>query len=299
MYMSYQRRLLPSTSMLSAFDAAARTGSFTAASAELQLTQGAISRQVSALENQLEVALFNRTGKTIELTEEGKTYAEEIHRALQAIRNASLTAMTSPMTGILNLAILPTFGTRWLMPRFPSFLAANPDITVNFVTRLSPFDFRSENLHAAIHYGSPDWPDTQSTFLMEEEVFPVCSPTFLADHPSDCPGQLSQLPLLQLASRAGAWERWFESFDIEPPVARGMVFEQLSIIAQAAVAGLGVALLPRFLIQSELERGELVVIVDRALQDSAGYYLVTPTEKSDYAPVVAQRTWLLEMVKQQ
>jgi LysR family glycine cleavage system transcriptional activator len=299
MYMSYQRRLLPSTSMLSAFDAAARTGSFTAASAELQLTQGAISRQVSALENQLEVALFNRTGKTIELTEEGKTYAEEIHRALQAIRNASLTAMTSPMTGILNLAILPTFGTRWLMPRFPSFLAANPDITVNFVTRLSPFDFRSENLHAAIHYGSPDWPDTQRTFLMEEEVFPVCSPTFLADHPSDSPGQLTQLPLLQLASRAGAWERWFESFDIEPPVARGMVFEQLSIIAQAAVAGLGVALLPRFLIQSELERGELVVIVDRALQDSAGYYLVTPTEKSDYAPVVALRTWLLEMVKQQ
>jgi LysR family glycine cleavage system transcriptional activator len=285
--------------MLSAFDAAARTGSFTAASAELQLTQGAISRQVSALESQLEVALFKRMGKTIQLTEEGKTYAEEIHRALQAIRNASLTAMTSPMTGILNLAILPTFGTRWLMPRFPSFLAENPDITVNFVTRLSPFDFRSENLHAAIHYGSPDWPNTQSTFLMEEEVFPVCSPTFLADHPSDCPGQLAQLPLLQLASRAGAWERWFESFDIEPPVARGMVFEQLSIIAQAAVAGLGVALLPRFLIQSELERGELVVIVDRALQDSAGYYLVTPTEKSDYAPVVALRTWLLEMVKQQ
>lgn len=297
--MSYQRRLLPSTSMLSAFDAAARTGSFTAASAELQLTQGAISRQVSALENQLEVSLFNRVGKTIELTEEGKTYAQEIHRALQTIRNASLTAMTSPMTGTLNLAILPTFGTRWLMPRFPSFLAANPDITVNFVTRLSPFDFRSENLHAAIHYGSPDWPDTQSTFLMEEEAFPVCSPTFLADHPSYSAEQLTNLPLLQLASRAGAWERWFDSFGIEPPVARGMVFEQLSIIAQAAVAGLGVALLPRFLIQSELERGELVVMINRALKDRAGYYLVTPTEKSDYPPVVALRTWLLEMVEQQ
>ena len=124
--MFYQRRLLPSTSMLSAFDAAARTGSFTAASEELQLTQGAISRQVSALESQLEVALFNRVGKTIQLTEEGRTYAQEIHRALQAIRNASLTAMTSPLTGILNLAILPTFGTRWLMPRFPTFLEANP-----------------------------------------------------------------------------------------------------------------------------------------------------------------------------
>ncbi|MCZ6831612.1 MAG: LysR family transcriptional regulator [Gammaproteobacteria bacterium] len=297
--MSYQRRLLPSTSMLRAFDAAARCGSFTVAADELKLTQGAISRQVCALENQLEVALFRRVGKTIQLTDAGKVYAQEIHRALQAIRNASLTAMTSPRTGSLNLAILPTFGTRWLMPRFPSFLEQNPDITVNFVTRLSPFDFRSENLHAAIHYGSPDWPDTQSTFLMGEEAFPVCSPKFMREHSPHSPEQLAELPLLQLSSRAKAWDNWFQSSGIAPPRAQGMVFEQMSIIAQAAVAGLGAALLPRFLIQSELERGELVVITDRPLQDSLGYYLVTPVEKSDYAPVVALRTWLLKMVEQQ
>ncbi len=285
--------------MLRAFDAAARCGSFTAAADELQLTQGAISRQVSALEAQLGVALFKRVGKTIQLTEEGKIYAEEIHAALQAIRNASLTAMTSPLTGILNLAILPTFGTRWLMPRFPSFLEQNPDITVNFVTRLSPFDFRSENLHAAIHYGAADWPDTQSTFLMSEEVIPVCSPTFLREHAPESPAQLAEMPLLQLSSRADAWANWFRSFDVTPPAAQGMLFEQLAIIAQAAVAGLGAALLPRFLIQSELERGELVVIMELPLQDSGGYYLVTPTEKSDYAPVVALRKWLLEMVEQQ
>lgn len=180
-----QRQLIPSISMLRAFDAAARCRSFTAAADELRLTQGAISRQVSALESQLGVALFKRQGKSVQLTEVGKVYAEEIHRALQAIRNASLTAMTSPLTGTLNLAILPTFGTRWLMSRLPSFLAENPDITVNFVTRLSPFDFRSENLHAAIHYGPPDWPGTESTFLMSEEAFPVCSPNFFA---RACPG---------------------------------------------------------------------------------------------------------------
>jgi len=297
--MSYQRRLVPSTSMLRAFDAAARSGSFTAAAVELQLTQGAISRQVGALESQLEVSLFQRVGKTILLTEAGKVYAQEIHQALQAIRNASLTAMTSPLTGSLNLAILPTFGTRWLMPRFPSFLEQHPDITVNFVTRLSPFDFRSENLHAAIHYGSPDWPDTQSTFLMGEEAFPVCSPRFLHEHAPLSPEQLAELPLLQLISRANAWDTWFHCCGIEPPRAQGMVFEQLSIIAQAAVAGLGAALLPRFLIQSELERGELIVITELPLQDSSGYYLVTPVEKSDYAPVVALRTWLLKMVGQQ
>jgi len=296
--MSYQGRLIPSTSMLRAFDSAARSGSFTAAADELKLTQGAISRQVGALEAQLEVALFSRVCKTIQLTEAGRAYAQEIHQALQTIRTASLTAMTSPLTGTLNLAILPTFGTRWLMPRFPSFLERNPDITVNFVTRLSPFDFRNENLHAAIHYGSPDWLDTERTFLMGEEAFPVCSPRFMREHAPHTPGQVAELPLLQLSSRANAWDVWFQNAGIIPPRAQGMVFEQLSIIAQAAVAGLGVALLPRFLIQSELERGELLIIIDRPLQDSSGYYLVTPVEKSGYAPVVALRNWLLEMVEQ-
>lgn len=294
--MSYQRRLLPSTSMLMAFDAAARTGSFTVAARELNLTQGAVSRQVSALENQLDVELFKRVRKTIELTDTGKLYAQEIHTALQAIRNASLNAMTNPLNGTLNLAILPTFGTRWLMPRFPGFLEEQPDITVNFVSKLSPFDFQSENLHAAIHYGLPDWPGTDSTFLMSEEAIPVCSPRFLEQNRIDSPQDLISLPLLHLETRPEAWDNWFRSNDIEPPTDQGMLFEQFSIIAQAAVAGLGAALLPKFLIQSELDRGELEIILDMPLQSDSGYYLVTPVDKADYAPISAFRDWLLKMV---
>ena len=166
--MSYHRRLFPSTSMLMAFDAAARTGSFTNAARELNLTQGAVSRQISALENQLETALFERARKSIYLTDAGKSYAEDIRSALQIIRNASLNLISNPSGGTLNLAILPTFGTRWLMPKFPGFLLEHPDITVNFATKISPFDFQDENLHAAIHYGQPDWPGTESIFLMGE-----------------------------------------------------------------------------------------------------------------------------------
>ncbi|MBN4055229.1 LysR family transcriptional regulator [bacterium AH-315-K03] len=202
--MSYQRRLLPSISMLMALDAAARTGSFTAAARELNLTQGAVSRQISALENQLDVMLFKREKKSICLTDAGKMYTQEIHDALQAIRNASLNAMTNPLNGNLNLAILPTFGTRWLMPRFPDFLAKNPDITVNFVSKLSPFDFQQENLHAAVHYGLPDWPGTHSTFLMREEAVPVCSPEYLKKNPIKYPSDLAALPLLHLATRSDA-----------------------------------------------------------------------------------------------
>jgi len=294
--MSYQRRLLPSTSMLMALDAAARAGSFTAAARELNLTQGAISRQISALEDQLDVILFERAGKTVLLTEAGRIYAREIGVALQTIRNASLNAMTNPLSGILNLAILPTFGTRWLMPRFPSFLKEHPNITVNFVTKLTTFDFHEENLQAAIHYGQPDWPDAISTFLMGEEVLPVCSPGFLEENPLSHPGDLARLPLLQLTTRPDAWDNWFRSNKIDPPQEQGMAFEQFSIIAQAAVAGLGVALLPKFLIQSELDRKELVVILNMPTKSEDGYYLVTPADKSEHAPVTALREWLLNVV---
>ena len=117
-----QRRLIPSTSMLMAFDASARNNSFTEAAQELNLTQGAISRQVNALEVQLGVKLFYRIKKSIKLTEVGEIYAKEINDALKNIRNASLSAVSDTHGQTLNLAILPTFATRWLMPKFPDFL---------------------------------------------------------------------------------------------------------------------------------------------------------------------------------
>jgi LysR family glycine cleavage system transcriptional activator len=293
---SYQRRLLPSASMLAAFDAAARTGSFTAAGKELSLTQGAISRQISALENQLGVVFFERIRKTVRLTDAGRLYASEIHRALQIIRTASLGAMTSPLNGALNLAILPTIGTRWLIPRMPQFLAAHPEITVNFVTRLSPFDLQADGVHAAIHYGPANWPGAECTFLMSEQVVPVCAPSLISGDRQPGPLELAKMPLLTLATRAEAWSNWFLANGVEPPEERGMRFEQFSFIARAAVAGLGAALLPKFLIRSELERGELIVVSDFSVQSDSNYYLVSPIERSHYAPVVAFRTWLLEAI---
>lgn len=296
MNMSQQRRLLPSTSMLTAFEAAARAGSFTEAAAELNLTQGAISRQVRALESQLGVELFVRVRKSVLLTEAGKRYAEDIEKALQAIRLATLNAMTDQRGGTLNLAILPTFGTRWLIPRFPAFLREYPDITVNFATKLSPFDFKKEDLHAAIHYGHTDWPGTESIFLMREETVPVCAPGLFGGRTPQRPEDLLDVPLLHLATRPDAWAEWFAAAGLEAPVSGGMVFEEISATAQATAAGLGVSLLPRFLIASELESGELAVVLEKPLESSFGYYLVTPEGKTGYAPVVAFREWLLRVI---
>jgi len=299
-----QRRLIPSTSMLVAFEAAARKGSFTAAARELNLTQGAVSRQVSALEAQLNVMLFQRVRKSIILTDVGKLYAQEIAVALKAVRNASLNAMRDQQGGILNLAILPTFGTRWLMPRFPDFLKRNPKITVNFSSKLSPFDFNSENIHAAIHFGLPDWPDADSCYLMGEEAIPVCAPALIGSDLIDSdlidseipknPQDIALLPLLNLETRPHAWADWFAQNDTPPPMGSGMVFEQFALVTQAAIAGLGAALLPKFLIETELERGELQQLLDLPLKGEEGYYLVTPPHHSTFMPIIALRKWLLE-----
>ena len=138
------RLYLPSTSMLEAFDAAARTGNFTAAARELSLTQGAVSKQVIALEDQLGTKLFERRRHALVLTETGQVYAQDVRKALDMILAASLRIMTDPGGGRFDLAVLPTFGSRWLIPRLPGFLKAHPGVTVNFVTRLKPFDFRND-----------------------------------------------------------------------------------------------------------------------------------------------------------
>lgn len=290
------KRLLPSTSMLLAFDMAARTGSFTGAAKELNLTQGAISKQVIALEDLLGVELFHREHHALELTEAGAAYLKDVRKALDLIVAASTRALSNPRGGALHLAVLPTFGTRWLMPRLPGFLEAHPGVTLHFATKLERFDFRTEHLDAAIHFGAPTWPNAESTYLMGEEVIPVCSPGFLEENTLSEPKDLANSALLHIASRADAWPEWFRAQGVSMDEAEGMYFEQFLPAAQAAAAGLGAVLLPKFLIGGELERRELVQIFDQPLNSQQGYYLIVPHENTDYPPVIAFREWLLETV---
>lgn len=292
-----QRRLLPSTGALAAFDAVARLGSFSAAATELSLTQGAISRQIAILEDQLGVRLFHRNGRGVDLTETGRTYAEGISEVVRKIRLLSLQAMSNEAENRLSLAILPTFGTRWLMPRIPDFVRRHPKIIINFATRIQRFDFAAEGVDAAIHIGRPDWPGADCQFMMHEDVVPVASPEFLARNPVGSPEALLQLPRIEMASRPGAWEHWFSSLGIEAKTSGGMRFEQFSNVAQACIAGLGIALMPTFLIESELETHQLVKAYDHQVRSLSDYYLVRPLAKVSYPPVVAFSNWLLEQVR--
>jgi LysR family glycine cleavage system transcriptional activator len=292
---SLPRRLVPSLSALQAFEAAARHGSFTRAAEELDLTQGAVSRQVALLETMLGVPLFERVRQRVTLTTAGTAYADDVRQALSRIASATLSAMAfRGAGGSLALAILPTFGTRWLIPRLPRFFAAHPEVTIDFATRIRPFDFARDQLDAAIHAGEETWPGAVMHPLMGETLVPVASPAFAAELRLTSPADALGAPLLHQATRPLAWRDWFAAQGLATDrVQAGPRFEQFAMVAQAAVAGLGLAILPRFLVEEELRAGQLVIVFDRPIESLRAYWLVYPEEKRHRPALVAFRDWLL------
>lgn len=290
------RRFLPSFSLLSAFEAAARTGSVTAAANELGLTQSAVSRQISALEKQLGVALFLRERQTIRLTLAGDAYAREVREALRRISNASLNLRANPAGGTLNLAILPFFGARWLTPRIGRFIERHPGMVVNLITRLEPFDFRFDTLDAAIHFGAGRWPGAALSLLMDEETVPACSPEFREKHSLSVPADILAAPLLHLSTRPDAWELWFAGNKVAFDTVHGMLFDQFTTMVEAARSGLGAALLPRFLIARELKEGQLVQAVEAPPMPTGQYYLAYMPDRASYPPLAAFRDWMMEEI---
>ena len=283
------RRKIPSLQALACFDAAARHQSYTRAAQELALTQGAVSRQLTALEDFVGVALFKRTRHGVTLTERGRDYATQVAIRLQALEQDTLDVMSTQGLGsVLHLAAVPTFATRWLIPRLPQLKSQQPELTVHIETRTRPFMFADTPFHAALYAGTPDqvsqWAGTQAVKLLDEVVLPVCAPGLLQGAASLAPDALAQLPLLQQSTRPDAWRQWFEAQGVVVAHAlSGARFEQFSMTAAAAVHGMGVALVPPLLIDAELARGELVVACNRTLPSQRAYYLVRP-EGDDNPP---------------
>ncbi len=280
--------------LLCSFEAAARHESFTAAAQELSLTQSAVSRQIRALEEILGSDLFYRERQTVRLTLAGDSYARDVRDALTKVSTATLSFRANPRGGSLNLAVLPTFGARWLAPRLPKFAAAFPDIMINLTTRLAPFDFALDSVDAAIHFGLPDWSGAEMEYLMDESVVPVCSPEMLDRFAFAAASDLLAAPLLHLASRPDAWERWFTSANCEFDDLHGMLMDEFALTSRAAAAGMGVALLPQFLIETELSRKELVVAFDAPAGGAEQYFVAWPLGRGDYPPLVSFRNWILE-----
>ncbi|VVT29819.1 Transcriptional regulator, LysR family protein [Roseovarius sp. EC-HK134] len=291
--MTLPRRFLPSIASLRALEALDRLGSATAAAAELSQTQSAVSRQLKTLEDQLGVGLVVRQGRGIHLTPEAADYADKIRGALQQIAQASLKLTTDPAGGSLSLAILPTFGMRWLVPRLAEFARLYPEVTINLSTRLKPFNFVTEPFDAALHFGKHDWLGTEALRLRTERVVAVATPEFLAAHaPIERAADLMRLPLLQIETRPGAWPAWFEAQGVTGAKVSGTIYDQFSTITQAALHGLGVALLPDYLAEQDLATGRFRSAWGDKTLISGAYYLVWPVQNARDPALCKFRDWL-------
>ncbi|HVW68408.1 MAG TPA: LysR substrate-binding domain-containing protein [Steroidobacteraceae bacterium] len=271
-------RLVPRMNELLAFEAAARHLSFTSAAVELSLTQGAVSRAIGELEGRLGVRLFERVRQRVVLTDAGRAYFGEVRGLLEQMSAATRRVMAAEPGGeVLNLAVLPTFATAWLVRHLPGFLAKFPHVTVNLGTRIRPFSFDEEPFDAAIHHGRPIWPGATTRHLMDESMLPMTSPAYRAAKALRRPADLRRATLLHQATRPSAWAQWHEQAGLPTrSVFRGPTYDQFAMVAGAAAAGIGVALLPNFLVEQPLSEGKLELLFAVPLSTASAYYVVLP-----------------------
>ena len=290
------RRKLPSTGALEAFEAAARHQSFTKAAEELSVTQSAVCRQVGALEAFLDVRLFRRTRRGVMLTEAGLDYSRSVGARLDEVERDTLELMARGGRGSsLELAVVPTFGTRWLLPRLPAFQRAHPHVVVHLSSRTRPFLFADTPFDAAIHAGetgSAAWPGTETRFLMSESLIAVASPALVAAPPTTA-ADWARLPLLQQSTRPYAWRQFFDGLGLVVPQAMaGPRLELFSMLTEAAVHGMGVALAPPFFVQEELAQGRLVDVAPHPVGGQRAYSLIYPEHKAELPALQAFSAWL-------
>lgn len=290
-----KRTQLPSVAALVAFETAARYGSISKAATELNLTQGAISRQVRQLEEQIGAELFHRQHQRVVLTDAGRSFLDDIRPTLDALDVATQRVMSyGARQNELKIAVPPTFSATWLAARLPRFLDANPGITISCLMRVPWLDYGAERFDAAIYFGTPSLAGVQITPLVECDMPPLCSPSFKAAHRVKQPSDLISAPLLHQANQPLAWTEWFEDAGLplpEPPA--GSRIEHVAMICRAAVAGAGVALLPTCLVEDELALGTLVEALPGCPRRRVTFSLAIPDAKADSPAVRLLVEWLL------
>lgn len=292
------RRHTPPTAALQAFEACARHLSVSRAADELHLTQSAVSRQLAGLEAALGVRLFLRVRQRLVLTVAGAAYAPQVRAALLRIESATLELLAHQGAGgTLTLAVQPTFGTRWLMPRMPRFHALHRRIVVNYrnyTTRPVPLDFAAEDVDAAIMLDAGQRPGIASHRLVADRRVPVCAPALAEGGRLATVADLARHTLLQHSTTPRAWAEWLAMAGAAGVDGlRGPQFHHHAMVAEAAVQGLGIALMPRFMVADELAGGRLVAPFDRALETGAAYVLAYPEASADLPALRAFRDWLL------
>ena len=275
------KRSLPHPNALVAFEATARHLSITRAADELALTQAAVSRKIKGLEEDLGVALFRRLHRALRLTAEGERLHAAVGASLWRIAETAEALREQGAPAQVSLQTTIAFAAFWLMPRLPEFRAAYPEVSVRLSASDEQADLAAEGLDAAVRFGAGRWPGLAGRRLMAEEVFPVCSPGYLARNPElRTPEDLYAHTLLHLDVSYRDWMDWgdwFRGLDLAAPaIKRGLRFNTYIILVQAATAGEGVALGWRRLVQDMLRGGSLVQPLAASRAAGGAYHLVWP-----------------------
>lgn len=293
------RRRLPSLNGLKAFEASARHESFTRAAAELHVTQGAVSQQVKALEDELGVKLFLREHQRLAITDAGRAYLEVVRDAFDRISSGTERLLQRQASGLLNVSTSPNFAAKWLVHRLGRFSEAHPEIDLRISASMHHVDFAREEVDVAVRHGDGRWPGLHVTRLCEEQLFPVCSPTLLqGPNRLRSPADLKRQPLLH-ANDASHWTRWLQAARVTGiDVERGVVFNQASMAIDAAIQGQGVAMARTALAAWDLLAGRLVRPFALALDAPFALWIVCPKATAELPKIATFRRWLLEEAAQ-
>jgi LysR family glycine cleavage system transcriptional activator len=286
----------PSTMSLLCLEASARLRSFTAAAQELHLTQGAVSRQILALEARLDLTLFVRRRDALVLTEAGRFYVEETSAVLQRLERATANVMAlKGRGGLLTLSVGASLGSYWLIPRLPDFTRAHTEITLNFATRVGSVDFKSMAVDASLEFGDGKRPGVHNDFVLPLAMAPYAAPAWIAKNGKALSAKKTpSFALVQHTTVPDAWEQWFNQNGLPMPEGeKGPRYELMSMALNAAVAGLGAVLLPEFMAGDAVAQGRLCRLSRKTWVSGKAYYLVYPEESSSLEPLKIFRSWLL------
>jgi LysR family transcriptional regulator, glycine cleavage system transcriptional activator len=287
-------RRLPALNALKSFEAAARHESFTRAADELHVTQGAVSHQVKALEDELGVKLFNRERQGLVITEAGREYLVVVRDALDRIALGTERLVQRQRSGALTLSTSPDFAAKWLVHRLGRFAEVYPDIDLRVSATMHHVDFAREDVDLAVRHGDGSWAGLHVERLCSEQLFAVCSPNLVAGRRRlDEPCDVLKFPLLHLDGRQD-WSRWLEAAGVScPDLLHGPIMNRASMLIDAAIDGQGIALARTALAAWDLINGRLIRPFAAALPLTKCYWIVCPKATATLPKIARAREWLL------
>lgn len=304
---------LPNLNALRVFEAAGRRLSFSDAAAELGVTQGAVSRQIKSLETELGVALFRRMTRSVQLSDEGHTYFSNVREVFDRLERATQQLRAPHQKTVITVNVFPTFAMQFLVPRLPRFAADHPDFEIRLVMSIEPVNFEEDDVDIAIRVALPRKRRLKSHAdlielemvknrsgvrleqFMPDVIVPVCNRRFLRRYgPLRKPGDLRGVPLVQNPGRGRSWPDWFDAFNLAYDRAAVKAFYSHYFMSiEAAREGLGLALVPKILVATEVERGSLVQLSHLAIEGANTYYLLCRDHQWQADPIRRFRDWLL------